>query len=317
MNSEALRTFLVVHQTGGFSSAAEALGRSQPAISRRIALLEDELRVPLFERAAMGVTLTAAGQALFPHAERVLAAMGDAASAVAGVRTGIAGPVSLAAVGTLAGIGLAPVLRGFASEHPGVALSIRTATSAEVSDLVRRGEATIGLRYLPDASPDVEDQQIGAEVMHVACRPDHPARGRRLSSLADLADEMWFAFPNAWSFRETFADNLFAQFQACGVATVRWTPVDSQTAQKRLVEAGFGLALLPGTAIEDELSAGTMATLDVAGLTATNPIHLVVRRGGYLSPAAQALIARLTAAVEALTTSTSSTKRSTHSPPRS
>lgn len=295
MDSDALRTFLVVHETGGFSSAAEALGRSQPAISRRIALLEDELRVPLFERAAAGVTLTAAGQALLPHAERVLSALGDAASAIAGVRSGISGPVSLAAVGTLAGAGLTSVLRRFAAEHPGVALSIRTATSAEVSDLVRRGEATVGLRYLPAVSPDLEDRRIGAETMRVVCPPDHPRRGRPLASLAELDDEMWFAFPNVWTFRETFADNLFAQFQACGVATVRWTPVDSQTAQKRLIEAGFGLALLPASAIEEELRAGTLATLDVNGLTATNPIHLVVRRGGYLSPAAAALVADLEA----------------------
>jgi DNA-binding transcriptional LysR family regulator len=296
MDSDALRTFLVVHQTGGFSSAAETLGRSQPAISRRIALLEDELRVPLFERAASGVTLTSAGRALLPHAERVLSALGDAAGAIAGVRSGTAGPVSLAAVGTLAGPTLTPILQRFAAEHPGVELSIRTATSAEVSDLVRRGEASVGLRYLTDPSGDLECRQIGAEQMRVVCPPDHPRIGRPLASLAELRDEMWFAFPNTYAARESFADNLFAQFQASGVGVVRWTPVDSQTAQKRLIEAGFGLALLPQSAVAEELRAGALATLDVRGLSAVNPIYIAVRRGGYLSPAAADLIAGLSAA---------------------
>jgi len=293
MDSEALRTFVVIHQAGGFSAAAEVLGRSQPAISRRIALLEDELGVPLFERAASGVTLTSAGQALLPHAERVLSAMGDAASAVAGVRTGASGPVSLAAVGTLAGPILTPLLKAFAAAQPAVSLSIRTATSSEVSDLVRRGEATIGLRYLQDLSPDLDGRLLGAERMRVVCAPSHPRVGDRIDSLADLRNEMWFAFPNTYAHRETYADNIFAQFQACGLGSVRWTPVDSQTAQKRLIEAGFGLALLADSAIAEEVRAGALSTLDVGGLEVRNPIYLTVRRGGYLSPAAQALIAGL------------------------
>ncbi|MCJ9733354.1 LysR family transcriptional regulator, partial [Bradyrhizobium sp. PRIMUS42] len=52
MDSDALDTFLTVHRKGGISNAAKFLHRSQPAISRRIALLEQELGVPLFERVA-------------------------------------------------------------------------------------------------------------------------------------------------------------------------------------------------------------------------------------------------------------------------
>src|SRR5262245_8785825 len=106
MDTEALRTFLAIRSSGGFTSAAEQLGRSQPAISRRIALLEAEVGAPLFERIAGGVRLTEAGEVLAPHAERVLATLEDAASALSEARTGAVGPVSLAAVGTLAGSGL-------------------------------------------------------------------------------------------------------------------------------------------------------------------------------------------------------------------
>ena len=71
MDSDALDTFLAVHRRGGISNAAKFLHRSQPAISRRIALLEQELGVPLFERAAGRTLLSDAGRVLVPYAERV------------------------------------------------------------------------------------------------------------------------------------------------------------------------------------------------------------------------------------------------------
>lgn len=290
MDSEALLTFLTIHRTGGFSSAAAALRRSQPAISRRIAMLEDELGLPVFERVAGGVALSTAGRALLPHAERVAAGLRDAAGAMAALRDEAAGPVSLITVGTLAGTNLTPVLRRFAADHPRVELSLRTATSAEVSEAVRRGEATIGLRYLLDPSPDLVCEQIDSETLRVACGADHCLAGKTIRAFALLRDEPWLAFPNANRMRETFDDNIFSQFQARGIGAIRWTPVDSLTAQKRLVEAGFGLALLPASALEEEIRAGSLSTIAVGDLNAANPVVAVVRKGGYLSPAAGRLL---------------------------
>lgn len=290
MDSESLLTFVTIHQTSSFSAAADILGRSQPAISRRIALLENQLGVPVFERAAAGVTLSEAGRTLLPHAERVLAALRDASSAIQAMRTETAGRISIVAVGTLAGTNLTAILKRFAAAHPGIDLSIRTANSAEVSNLVRRGDASLGLRYLQDPASDIISEHIASERMVVVCAAEHRFANRRLKSLADLRDEAWFAFPNAFDQRETFADNIFAQFQARGVGTIRWTPIDSLSAKKRLIEAGLGLALLPESAIDEELRAGSLATIPVADFNAANPIYAVVRRGGYLSPAAQSLL---------------------------
>jgi DNA-binding transcriptional LysR family regulator len=293
MDSEALLTFVTIHQANGFSRAAEILGRSQPAISRRIALLEDELGVPVFERAASGVVLSEAGRTLLPHAERVLAALRDAESAIEAMRTDAAGRVAIVAVGTLAGTNLTAVLKHFTADHPRIDLSIGTATSAEVSDLVRRGEAMIGLRYLHDIAPDLVSEHIASETMAVVCSTEHPFAGKRLKTLAALRHEAWFAFRNSYDQRETFADNIFAQFQARGVGEIRWTPIDSLNAMKRLIEAGLGVALLPESAIDEERRIGSLATIPVTDLKVANPVYAVVRRGGYLSPATLNLLALL------------------------
>src|SRR5256886_4063080 len=156
MDSDALLTFLTVHRRGGISSAAKVLHRSQPAISRRIALLEQELGVPLFERIAGRTMLSDAGRVMVPYAERAVAAAHDPENAVRALAKPDSGPVALAVVGTLAGGRPSAILKRFAAAHPKVELTLRTATSAEVSDLVRRGEVTIGLRYDRDPSRDLD-----------------------------------------------------------------------------------------------------------------------------------------------------------------
>ena len=145
------------------------------------------------------------------------------------------------------------ILKRFAAEYPGVELSLRTATSAEVSDLIRRGEATIGLRYDRDRSRDLDCELLLAERLQVVCAPDHPRAGRRVAKLADLRGERWIAFPVLPGRREITASHVFALFQTHGLGEVDWTPVDSLTAQKRLVEAGLGIALLSESNAAEEL----------------------------------------------------------------
>jgi DNA-binding transcriptional LysR family regulator len=295
MDKDALDTFLAIHRLGSFSKAAEALHRTQPAISSRMRLLEQELGAPLFERISGGTVLSQAGRVLLPFAERAVAALEDAEQAVRALTTENAGPVSLAVVGTLAGPKLTRVLQRFAAAHPCVDLRLQTARSAEVSNLVRRGEATLGLRYDRDRSPDLQFDALAAEAQRVVCAPAHRLAGRAVGALAALRDERWIAFPDTPGRREIAAAHVFALFLARGLGEVDWLPVDSLTAQQRLVEAGFGIALMPESNIAGELASGALRAIEVADLDAQMPVYAVTRRGGYLSEAARALRALLLA----------------------
>jgi DNA-binding transcriptional LysR family regulator len=289
MDAEALETFLAVHREHGFSNAARKLLRTQPAISRRISLLEEELGVPLFERAAQGPVLSQAGHALLPYAERALAALMDAKNAVTALKSAKAGAISLAVVGTLASTPLSAAFKVFAKSHPATDLRLRTATSAEVSDLVRRGDAALGLRYEEDVLADLDCELIAREPLAVICARDHRLAGRSVAGLADLRRERWLAFPEIPGRREISAAHVFSLFLAQGL-DIDWIGVDSLTAQKRLVEAGFGLALMEQSAIADELKVRSLSTIAVRSLKATRRIMLVTRKGGYLSGATQELI---------------------------
>jgi DNA-binding transcriptional LysR family regulator len=295
IDTEALRTFIAVHRQKGFSGAARTLHRTQPAISTRIRLLEQDLGARLFERSASGIMLSQAGRVLLPRAEAIVAALGDAEQAVLDLRKEAAGPIDLVIVGTLADTNLTNVLKLFAERHPGVELNLRTARSMEVSELVRNGEATIGLRYDRDRSENLQYEQIGSDPMVIACAPAHRFGGKLMRSLKPLRDERWLAFPEIPGKREIPASHIWSIFLALGLGEIRWWPVDSLNAQKRLVEAGSGLALLPKSSLQEELSSGSLKIIRVAGLQVGQSVQMITRRDGFLSVATTKLMELLRA----------------------
>jgi DNA-binding transcriptional LysR family regulator len=287
MDYEGLRTFLAVHRERGFSGAARTLNRTQPAISSRIRLLEEELRVRLFERTKQGIVLSQAGRVLLEYGERAIAAMQDAEAAIRSLRAEVTGPLALAIVGTLASTKLTAVLRQFAVMHPSVELKLRTARSTEISDLVRSGDVTVGLRYDRDRSHDLHFEEIGADKLAVVCATNHPQAGCSLKSLKSLKDEPWIAFPELPGQRELSASHIASVFLAHKLGEIIWSPVDSLTAQKRLVEAGFGIALMTRSSVLEELGTRTLDEIKVTGLGTGQAICMVSRKAGFLSAAAK------------------------------
>jgi len=294
MELDHVEAFVAVVRRGGFTRASPGLHLSQPAISRRIHLLEAELGAPLFERIRGGAVLTEAGRAFLPHAEALLASMRDGIDAVGALRGTNLGAVTLAIVGTLASTTLTERLRRFRDANPEIDLRIRTALSAEVSALVRRGDATLGLRYNSDPHPDLVSSTIHNEAMAPVCSPRHClARARRVDPRA-LAGERWITFPpRPEAAHEPYSSALEQRLAACGLGTSEIVPIDSLTAQKRMVEAGFGLALLPESSVDEEIRAGTLCALRAPALRVTIPVALIHRRRAFQSGATRALAAML------------------------
>ena len=295
MGIDEIQTFLAIAELGGFTRAGRRLHRSQPAISRRLGILEHELGAPLFERLRGRARLTEAGRVFLPHAEAALASLRDGREAVLGLQAGIEGAVSLALVGTLADTHIVEALRQFARRSKGVRLELRTASSREVTDLVRRGEAMLGLRYFSSDRPELVSWDAGSEPMLVVAAPEHRLAGRRRCQARHLAGERWVGFPPTAGERDS-GQVLARQLIRAGLDGADVTLIDSLTAQKRLAQAGFGLALVPESSVRDELRQGTLVALDIPAMRTTIPITAIHRRNGYLSPAAKALQALLTRA---------------------
>ena len=295
MELDHVEAFLAIARSGGFTRGSAALQLSQPATSRRIKLLEAELGAPLFDRLGRGVALTEAGRAFLPHAQALLASKRDAIDAVNAVRGTGQGTVTLALVGTLASSSLTARLSRLCRAHPGLDLRLRTALSAEVSALVLRGDAALGLRYGTDPGPGLVSVIIHQERLVPVCPPEHPLAAGGTDLAGALAGQRWLAFPSRpGAHDDPYAVALQQMLAAHGLGSADILPIDSLTAQKRMTEAGFGLAILPESSLDTELRTGSLCAIEALALTATIPVALIRRRNSFQTGAARALAAALT-----------------------
>lgn len=295
MELTEIEAFVAIADHGTFTRAATMLGISQPAISRRITLLESDLGAPVFERLRRGAPLTDAGQAFLPYARSVLAQLRDGMDAVSDLDTQHRGTIVLAMVGTLASTPLVMDLRTFSEQFPQTTLTITTANSHGVERLVSTGEAHLGLRYFEERTPGIRCTRIGQERLIVARAHNSRLVSANVVDTTMLSGLPWVSFPlNATSSGEGFARVLESHLHRLGLTSLARIEIDSLTAQKRMIEADFGLGLLPESAIAEELRLGTLEVLEVEDFRSTVPISMLQRESGYTSPALGRLITFLT-----------------------
>jgi DNA-binding transcriptional LysR family regulator len=294
MELSEIEAFMTINRVGGFTRAAELLHLSQPAVSRRIELLERDLGAPLFERLPSGIRLTEAGLAFLPYAQQVMAALEDGRAAVHALEAEEKGTITLALVGTLAGTQLSTHLHAFHKAYPHVHLRLRTARSDEVSTLVQQGDAHLGLRYFPDPRPNICSLLAMNERLLVVCATHSRLVSKAPTEPASLLGVPWVTYPlNAGSSGEPFARLLEQQLLRHELDSAERIVIDSLTAQKRLIEADYGVGLLPASSLEEELRLGTMRVLPIAALQIRVPVMVIHRRQAYLSRAIRLLLAML------------------------
>ena len=183
MELRALRYFVTVADELHFGRAAQRLHIAQPAVSRQIARLERELGERLFDRSPRRVRLTAAGH-------RVLAAARDALAAADRVRSAAAGPAGVMRIGTAAGA-TARLERGIDAlreRSPEFGFVLVDLPPAERLDALRQGEIDLALARGVTAAPGVRVLPAWTEPLFAVVSTRHPAAGREVVSVAELAD---------------------------------------------------------------------------------------------------------------------------------
>lgn len=242
-----LRYFVAAGRKLNFSRAAESLYVSQPSLSQQVAKLETELGTPLFHRTGRRVTLTQAGQALLPLAERLLAGEAEARRTVGEVAGLRRGRLTLYALPALEQHLLPPWLALFRREHPEIQLQVRELRPARaIAQAVAEGEADLGFVHLPYEVENLEHRVLLEDPFVVVVPEGHPLARKRALNLADASDEEW-----VWVREANDPDHPL--YAACTAAGFRPRIVcESGSAQgvMALVAAGLGIALLPNLAME-------------------------------------------------------------------
>ncbi|MBA2557666.1 MAG: LysR family transcriptional regulator, partial [Chloroflexi bacterium] len=252
--------FLEVVRHGNVSRAATALSITQPALTARLQGLEREVGQKLFVRARKGIQLTEAGRAFLPYAERAVASLRGGMELVSEMRSGGTGELVLAAAPAVSTYVLPTLLVRFAAQHPSVRLVVRTGHSEEVVEMVARGEVQLGIvRAL--RHPMVTTRPLYEDEVILVTDPRHPFAATGRVTLDQLTEARLILFDRASS----YYDLTNAIFREAGVLPRAVMELDNIEAAKKMVELGLGVAVLPQTAIADELRQGVLRAVEIEG----------------------------------------------------
>lgn len=274
--------FVAVAELGGFGTAAEQMGLSQPALSRRVLKLEDVLGVPLLERTTRRVALTTVGRDFLPKARRLLDELEASLLSVRAIAERRTGQVNVACVPTAAYYFLPEVIRAYNEELPNIRVRIVDEGANLVLQSVINGEVDLGLNLLGGQEPDIEFEPLLHDPFVLACRSDHPLAGAAEVDWRDLA-------PYRVSTVGRLSGNRL--ILDLGLSGLAWRPrwfyeVQHLSTSLGLVEAGLGVAALPRLAMPTHPHPVLVAR-PLVNPVLTRTMGVIRRRGATLSPAAR------------------------------
>jgi len=256
MNLRNTETFVWVATLGSFTAAADRLGATQPAISARIAALEDELGVRLFDRTGRKMQLTPAGLDLLPRAERYVALAAEIKGS-AGNRNALSGIVRLGTSETLVHDWIPEMIRQVHTRHPGVSLELHVDLSVNLREQLVARELDIAFLLGPVSEPSMTNKASCEYEMVWVAGPalDLPAGRLSLAALADL--------PIVTFLRQTRPHLQIRQaLSRADLPTPRISGSSSVATMVRMAEDGVGLAAVPKKIVRDQIEDGRLRLVE-------------------------------------------------------
>lgn len=290
MNPELLdlKAFVTVAELRSFVRTAKALNLSQPALSRRIQKLEENLGAPLFERSTRQVSLTKFGRDFLPKMRRVIDEFETSMLGIRQFGARSSGLVSVAAVRTAVFYFLPNAMGRFAEAYPRIRVRILDVGANEGLEAVVRGEADFGINFIGASHAEIEFQRLLEDPFILACRHDHPLASRQEVSWAELALQRMITVGQN-SGNRALIDTALAR---CGIQLDWRYEVAHLSVSLGLVEAGLGIAVLPRLATP-AANHPTIRTVRLTEPEISRTIGIVRRRGATPSPHASRFLRML------------------------
>ncbi|MBX2835555.1 MAG: LysR family transcriptional regulator [Gammaproteobacteria bacterium] len=282
METLALSTFIAVAEARSFSKAAEQLFMTQPAVSKRIAALESELGVRLFDRGSRLMNLTEAGDILLRSARRIIADINTSREEIRVLGDSISGRLRL---GTSHHVGihrLPPVLKAYKQNYPQVELDLLFTDSELAAEDVKNGALELAIVTLPQrADPKLLTDVIWPDPLAIVCNEDHPM-AKLKKPTAHVLQQHAAVLPARGTVTRTILLDAIAP-HAVDIETSLET--NYLETIKMMVSVGLGWSVLPESMIDDGIQ-----PVRINGLKMQRELGCVRLRGRSLSRAAIALM---------------------------
>ncbi len=242
MEIDQLRYFLQVAERGNFTRAAEDLAISQPALSRSIQKLEEELGQPVFERKTRSVSLTDAGTLLQARAQQVLSILDDTKAEI--TDDGQSGRVRVGAIPTIAPYFLPENLRRFSAAFPKATVIVQENTTDRLLKSCTQGEIDLAILALPVPAKYLEVEELFEEELLLVLPPDHPLADKPRIRLADVEPLPFVLLEEA----HCLSDNIVSFCRQRSFQPVAVERTSQLAMVQELVSLSHGVSMIPAMA---------------------------------------------------------------------
>jgi len=284
MDFTALRYFSETAHSRSIRVASERLHVSPSAISRQIAKLEHELRTPMFDRRAQGMTLTPAGEILQEKFEGMMREFSRVKSHITALQNIQAGTVDVYCFQTAIESFVAPVLHRFHVQYPNVVFNVKVSSTDATIEALNNGVAEVGLILNPPARDTITSTEVFRDPIVSAVGPTHPLAKRKTASLRELVAFPFVLTEKSFGLRQQI-DRMFDRH---ALNPEIFCVTNSVALVKEVASVGRLCALLPRRAIDRETAAGTLSSIAVKEFAADPWVFCICTLSDRsLSPAAK------------------------------
>lgn len=276
MNSVRLQRFLAIYQHRSFGRAASALNVTQPALTKSIQLLEEELGVRLFERTGSGAIPTVYGEALSLHAQVIEAEMRNAAREIATLSGAAKGEVTVGVTPSVAADLIPRVFLKLQKERPGISINVIERLMEHHVPALRRGELDLIIGgWVRGDHPDLATEVLMRDEVLIFAGEDHPLTELTSVPWTSLFDYPWVLPPHS----QFWVQGLEQAFAQRGLQP----PVPAATTNsagfiRAMLLRNLYLSALPARLLINDTRGGRIVALTVDGLSVGFDITLTYRR---------------------------------------
>jgi len=279
-----IAAFVRVAELKSFNRAADELGVTQSALSRRMKKLEDALETRLLDRTTRTVRLTVVGNEFLPMATRMIRDVEKSISDITDVIQIRSGVVTISSNMTIADTLMPEILERYHHARPGIRVRVIESSSPQAMARVGQGEVEFGVGQIAEKRPELDFEPLIRDRYVLICHPEHPLAGAPERVWADLAGHSVIRMASSSGTWKVMRRVL----EETGVEVRMNYEVAHLSAMLALVDRDLGVSAIPGL--------GTMKRPDLAiafrplsDPVINRTIGVVTLRGRTLSPAADAL----------------------------
>lgn len=274
---------MAVAETSSFSLAAERIFLTQSAVSKRIANLEDELGVKLFDRIGKSTNLNEAGRKLLPRANNLLQEMEDIQRSISNLSGDVTGSLTMGISHHIGLHRIPQILREFRSRHPDVQFDIRFLGSEAACHAVAQGKLELGIVTLPtDTPPNLNITKLWHDPLQFVVSREHPLAQMEHLTLEDLVLHPAL-LPGVGTYTRNILEQALAPLDLKIHAAISTNYLETL---KTMTTTGIGWSLLPEIMVKNS----ELSVIPIQELTLSRTLGVVTHSARTLSNAANAML---------------------------